>query len=668
MTSIQKKSRVKKACYYVALLALTTTTPQNGNFSLLPVAHAKKSSSRGVSAPSSRGDRGGGRSRKPAPTSRRRVYDDEEEDDDDFYDEDEDEEEVSEEDDMFGSMFDDDEEEESEEALKPMKRGGKQKASPRSRKGRGPPPPPTKKSRGYDDEDYDYMDEEEEYFPPPRSSRRGSSRGGPPPPPSRKSRGRGPSPQSSRRGGPPGRHNRRGGGRGGRSGPSGRMVPYGVTKTAGTFTRGLTAIRESLPDPTTIKESTFGAMNAARSATAKVSKGVYREIKGLTSSELEQVMLKATKPDDSPVKGKHVERLVGVTYQISARYDIYDSVLRKLWKKMIEDDWRTKIKSLYVLHRFSADGAPDHGPALKARLRELRRTRDPKGKDKFFNSKLLLAGQSTPENVKFRAFTARYAHYVLLRAQCFSGIFTEITPDSPPPPQPTKNNRNRDPSKPTPPQPQKPITSTALRAEHLEAAKMLLKAGCACTLKEGEECENTAIAVERVAADMMGLTAAVATALNRVIKSKKESGRADAKLVNKWCAFYGEELLPMTKTMVKRTSSKLDAYGLFLPSRMGASVSQEVLQKGLMLGEVKEEEKEENAVVAEGEQDATKIVEAAQEEIKKKDETKPAVEKEEEIDEYDAEEEEEGEYEEEEEEEKPNDDEYEDYEEYYDEE
>eukprot|EP00591_Stephanopyxis_turris_P012410 CAMPEP_0195530812 /NCGR_PEP_ID=MMETSP0794_2-20130614/33863_1 /TAXON_ID=515487 /ORGANISM="Stephanopyxis turris, Strain CCMP 815" /LENGTH=668 /DNA_ID=CAMNT_0040662397 /DNA_START=72 /DNA_END=2078 /DNA_ORIENTATION=- len=668
MTSIQKKSRVKKACYYVALLALTTTTPQNGNFSLLPVAHAKKSSSRGVSAPSSRGDRGGGRSRKPAPTSRRRVYDDEEEDDDDFYDEDEDEEEVSEEDDMFGSMFDDDEEEESEEALKPMKRGGKQKASPRSRKGRGPPPPPTKKSRGYDDEDYDYMDEEEDISRLPAAAVEEAAEEDPlhPHPEKVVEEALHPNPHVEE------------------DHPDDTTVeeedvvvdpahpeewsPYGVTKTAGTFTRGLTAIRESLPDPTTIKESTFGAMNAARSATAKVSKGVYREIKGLTSSELEQVMLKATKPDDSPVKGKHVERLVGVTYQISARYDIYDSVLRKLWKKMIEDDWRTKIKSLYVLHRFSADGAPDHGPALKARLRELRRTRDPKGKDKFFNSKLLLAGQSTPENVKFRAFTARYAHYVLLRAQCFSGIFTEITPDSPPPPQPTKNNRNRDPSKPTPPQPQKPITSTALRAEHLEAAKMLLKAGCACTLKEGEECENTAIAVERVAADMMGLTAAVATALNRVIKSKKESGRADAKLVNKWCAFYGEELLPMTKTMVKRTSSKLDAYGLFLPSRMGASVSQEVLQKGLMLGEVKEEEKEENAVVAEGEQDATKIVEAAQEEIKKKDETKPAVEKEEEIDEYDAEEEEEGEYEEEEEEEKPNDDEYEDYEEYYDEE
>ena len=57
-------------------------------------------------------------------------------------------------------------------------------------------------------------------------------------------------------------------------------------------------------------------------------------MKGLTSSKLEQVMLKSTHLDDTAIKGKHVERLVGVTYQILGKYDIYDSVLRKLWNKM----------------------------------------------------------------------------------------------------------------------------------------------------------------------------------------------------------------------------------------------------------------------------------------------------------------------------------------------
>jgi hypothetical protein len=157
----------------------------------------------------------------------------------------------------------------------------------------------------------------------------------------------------------------------------------------------LSALRESIPDPSTIKNTAFSSISAAKESTSKLSSNLYREIKGLTSSELEQVMLKATQPNDTPVKGKHVERLVGVTYQISGRYDIYDAVLRKVWGKMVEKDWRTNIKALYILHRFSADGAPDHQAALKARLRELRRTRDPKRKEKYFNSKQLMAGDAT---------------------------------------------------------------------------------------------------------------------------------------------------------------------------------------------------------------------------------------------------------------------------------
>ena len=45
--------------------------------------------------------------------------------------------------------------------------------------------------------------------------------------------------------------------------------------------------------------------------------------------------------------------------------------------------------------------------------------------------------------------------------------------------------------------------------------------------------------------------------------------------------------------MVKKTAAKLDAYGLFLPSRMGASISQEVLLKGLKLAEIEAEAEEE---------------------------------------------------------------------------
>lgn len=165
--------------------------------------------------------------------------------------------------------------------------------------------------------------------------------------------------------------------------------------------------------------------------------------------------------------------------------------------------------------------------------------------------------------MKFRAFMSRYAHYVLLRVQCFGGVFDEISTE----PKAAKKSP-------------KPITSTALRVEHLEAAQLVLKAGIACILKDGEECENTAIAVERVACDMIGLSTAVAVALNRVLKDDDWKG-ADVALIKRWCEFYAEELLPQARMMVKKTSPMLDAFGLFLPSRMGTTVSPELLQKGL---------------------------------------------------------------------------------------
>lgn len=200
---------------------------------------------------------------------------------------------------------------------------------------------------------------------------------------------------------------------------------------------------------------------------------------------------------------------------------------------------------------------------------------------------------------------ARYAHYVLLRAQCFGGVFDEISQKA----TPSKKDKKAAAA------PKKPITSTNLRVEHLEAAKMLLKAGVACQLKEGEECENTAIAAERVASDMIGLTTAVAIALNRALKSDDLEG-ADPALIKRWCEFYSEELLPQTRAMVKKTSAKLDAYGLFLPSRMGASLSPETLQKGLHAEQMvpgtagdqaDDEEKDEDASAKEAEVEGEEV-------------------------------------------------------------
>lgn len=432
--------------------------------------------------------------------------------------------------------------------------------APRSRRGSKPPPrrgggPTRQQGRRHI-----AVDEEDEYDNV-RPARRGKG----------SSRGRHGPASSSRRGG-----------------SEGRVVSYRRgPPPPSTFNRGLSAIRDRMPDPAIVKDTVLSATKAAQERTAQLSATVYREMKGLTSSELEQVMLKATRPDDAPVKSKHVERLVGVTYQISGKYDIYDAVLRKLWNKMAEKDVRTKLKSVYVLHRFAVDGGPDHQEALKQRLRALRKTKDPKrpnaggsgsrGGTRYFDSKVLIGLDDDPETQGYRAFLSRYAHYVLTRAQTFGGVFNEISPTDLPPPskkgsgsksKAAVNNKNKNPP---------------LCEEHLKFAQMVLKAGLACTLHDGENSESTAMCVERVAADLMGLVSAVATALRRELK-QSSSSIGDEALVKKWCEFYSDELLPETKNFCKRVTGKLDAYGLYLPSRMSATLSPELLEKGMKLG------------------------------------------------------------------------------------
>ena len=272
-----------------------------------------------------------------------------------------------------------------------------------------------------------------------------------------------------------------------------------------------------------------------------------------------------------------------------------------------------------------------------------------------------------PENVAFRAFLSRYAHYVLLRTQCFGGSFDEIGIE---PSLSSSSSKSRRPS----PKKKKALTSTVLRPEHLEAATLVLKAGTACAMKDGEESEHCAIAVERVAADLMSLCTAVAKSLQKALSEESGGDAADPAVLQKWCVFYSQQLLPQTKAMVKKTSPKLDAYGLFLPSRMGTTLSPELLQKGLTLTETEEEEEEE---AVGKETTAPKVAASKDDEEQEEEEEEEAVEEEEEEEEEeDVQEEEEVEEEEEEDameeededEEEEDDEDFEYDEEYYDDE
>lgn len=55
---------------------------------------------------------------------------------------------------------------------------------------------------------------------------------------------------------------------------------------------------------------------------------LMREAKGMLSSELEGVLVKATRPDDDKVKEKHMQLLMAISYQTPANFDPYYPVVR----------------------------------------------------------------------------------------------------------------------------------------------------------------------------------------------------------------------------------------------------------------------------------------------------------------------------------------------------
>ncbi|CAN0064036.1 unnamed protein product, partial [Ectocarpus sp. 12 AP-2014] len=156
----------------------------------------------------------------------------------------------------------------------------------------------------------------------------------------------------------------------------------------------------------------------------------YREAKSLMSSEMEGVVLKATRPDDLPVKPKHLEALMRPTVEMPKEFNVYLPVVRKLWSKMADKEWRVSAKALYILHRFAADGSIEHASNLKESVAVLRTHHDSRRKVNYFDMDTICdvkAPSWSGEDVAPMAeFLQGYADFVLRRTTQFGPGFAEL--------------------------------------------------------------------------------------------------------------------------------------------------------------------------------------------------------------------------------------------------
>lgn len=113
----------------------------------------------------------------------------------------------------------------------------------------------------------------------------------------------------------------------------------------------------------------------------------------MRSSNFESMLLKATWPSDVEVSADVINQLVkhsipafryarhvsvtscDIALSINCKQDAdsdsnpYYMTLHKLWMKMIERDWRTVVKSLYILHSISREAGADHGRRFAAAIK-----------------------------------------------------------------------------------------------------------------------------------------------------------------------------------------------------------------------------------------------------------------------------------------------------------
>lgn len=70
------------------------------------------------------------------------------------------------------------------------------------------------------------------------------------------------------------------------------------------------------------KMQTVGGLSRFQRVRQRMS-SVYREAKSLMSSEMEGVVLKATRPDDLAVKTKHLDALLRPTVEMPKEFNVY---------------------------------------------------------------------------------------------------------------------------------------------------------------------------------------------------------------------------------------------------------------------------------------------------------------------------------------------------------
>jgi hypothetical protein len=182
-------------------------------------------------------------------------------------------------------------------------------------------------------------------------------------------------------------------------------------------------------------------------------KSIIRSAKVLKSSAFEALLLKATWPEDVPVPKLALRQILhdsipafekymelhrqtsgGVMTPLSSNNDGYSGcddpyymTNHKLYMKMVESDWRTTLKSLYIFQSIFRESSPAVCESFREAMTQMKRKRALKYQSdhyKYFDNRMI--AQIDTEDEELEAFVSHCTHFILHRAKHFSHSYEEL--------------------------------------------------------------------------------------------------------------------------------------------------------------------------------------------------------------------------------------------------
>jgi len=164
---------------------------------------------------------------------------------------------------------------------------------------------------------------------------------------------------------------------------------------------------------------------------------VMRECRATCSGAETQALLKATRPNNDVAKERWVLRLLhmisefpspgpqATPAEMKKTQVPYRRFLESLWARMVEEDYRTVSKSIYILHRVAREASPGHTGGFRALLPLMQKEVCRSSSSSYFSLDDMI--RVAPSGSHLKPFLESYGLFVYKRLLSFDKDFSEMT-------------------------------------------------------------------------------------------------------------------------------------------------------------------------------------------------------------------------------------------------